>query len=272
VKLQAINVYKKFKNIYALRDININIDANKIVIIGPNGSGKSTLLSIIYGSLFPSSGKLSINGYEPYVNREKAAKEMSIVFERPYFDINIRVQDVFRVLRENSNLECLEVFWNIVGVEKLKSKLLPELSSGERQLIQLMQALCRESKIKILDEPFAHLDFLNIDIIGRYIAYESKANYIITTHTPEEAEWLGDYFIILREGSIVWQGTLEDLWREELYEVYIKRKLPSNLPVLASMGYVAIVKANEEVLLDLVKRCMIIGFKKVGVRRYYVKK
>jgi len=269
VKLEASRLYKRFGSIWALVNINLSTESRKIVIMGPNGSGKSTFLSILFGSLFPSKGFLKVNGYKPYKERERAVNDMTIVFERPYFDINAKVRDVYTVLKDVGDLNCIDFFWNVINVKNIGSRLLPELSSGQRQLVQLMQCLCRESKIKILDEPFSHLDLSMVEKIGKYIIEDTKSDYVITTHTPEEAEWLSEYFIILKNGSVIWHGKLEDMWRDELYEVYLRGKPPEKLNVLFSTGYVAIVKSTEDELLDLTKKGLIIGYKRAGVRRFY---
>jgi ABC-2 type transport system ATP-binding protein len=270
VKIEANGLHKWFGLTRALVDINLSIESHRVVVMGPNGSGKSTLLSILFGGLFPSKGYLRVNGYEPYRNRERAIKDMTIVFERPYFDVDAKVKDVYTVLRDVGNSDCTEFFWDVVNVKSISTKILPELSSGQKQLVQLMQGLCRESKIKILDEPFSHLDPSMVEKIGKFIVEDSKNEYVITTHIPEEAEWLGEYFVVLKNGSIVWQGKLEDMWRSELYEVYLRGKPPAGLKILFSIGYVAIAKSTEEELIELTKKGLITGYRRSGVRKFYV--
>jgi len=268
MEIQAENLARYFGGTPALVDIGFNVKAGRIAVIGQNGSGKSTLLSILYGLLHPTKGTLRANGYEPYSAREKASREMTIAFERPRFDINVRVRDVYGILRENSNSDCTELFWDQIGVKNFGEMHLPDLSSGQKQLVQLMQAICRDSRVKILDEPFSHLDVRNIELIGEYIL-ESNLEVVLTTHVPEEAEWIGDYFIMLREGRLVWHGRLEDLDRGGLYEVYLRHHIPSSLKVLVKLGYVAIVESNQEELSRLLSGNEIRGFRKLGVRRYF---
>jgi ABC-2 type transport system ATP-binding protein len=268
VKIEAKGLYKWFGLTRALVDINVSFASRKVVIMGPNGSGKSTFLSILFGGLFPSKGYLRVNGYEPYKKRRRAIREMAIVFERPYFDVDAKVKDVYTVLRDVGNSDCLEFFWDVINVKSISTKILPELSSGQKQLVQLMQCLCRESRIKILDEPFSHLDPSMVEKIGKFIVEDSKNEYIITTHVPEEAEWLGEYFVLMKEGSIIWHGKLEDIWRDGLYEVYLRGKPPVGLKILFSIGYVAIAKSTEEELIELTNKGLITGYRKAGVRRF----
>ncbi|MEZ0289821.1 MAG: ABC transporter ATP-binding protein [Sulfolobales archaeon] len=271
MRVYSKRLSRRFGSVYALRDLNLEIEGvSRVSIVGHNGSGKSTLLSIIYGILKPSSGFLEINGYKPYVDRERAAREMSIVFERPYFDVNLRVRDIYDLMRDYDDLDCVDFFWSKIGVKSLRDKELPDLSSGEKQLIQLMQALCRESLVKILDEPFSHLDSVKTDLVGSYIL-SRNFNIIFTTHVAEEAEWLGEYVVILQNGIVVWQGRIRDLWSDGLYEVFISKSAPEGLRVLVSLGYVAIVQADEELLLRYLEERKISGFKRLGVRRVYVK-
>jgi len=269
VRVEARGLSRWFGGVGAILDVDFSVEGRRIVVMGHNGSGKSTLLSILYGGLFPSSGKLLVDSYEPYRERERAIRDMTIVFERPYFDVNVLVRDVYDVLREKGDGDCLEFFWDVVGVRRLGSKLLPDLSSGQKQLVQLMQGLCRGSRIKVLDEAFSHLDPVNIDAVGSYIARELKADVVLSTHVPEEAEWLGEYFIVLRDGRVAWRGTLEDLARENIYEVYVRGRVPEGLEVVVSLGYVALVRASEDVLFELNSRGVIRGFRRAGVRVYY---
>jgi len=266
--VQAESLAKYFGGIRALVDISFDVDARRIVVIGQNGSGKSTLLSILYGLLHPSRGALKVNGYEPYRMRERASQDMSIAFERPRFDINVRVRDVYTIIRENGNGDCIELFWDQIGVREFGGAFLPELSSGQKQLVQLMQAICRDSRIKILDEPFSHVDVNNVELIGEYIL-RKDLEIVITTHVPEEAEWIGDYFIMLREGRIVWNGTIDDLDNDGFYEVYLRYRVPSSLRVYVKLGYVAIVESSYEELSRLLAEGEIRGFKRLGVRRYF---
>ncbi|MEB3787466.1 MAG: ABC transporter ATP-binding protein [Desulfurococcales archaeon] len=266
--IQAENLTKYFGRVEALAGVSFDVDAKRIVVIGQNGSGKSTLLSIMYGLLRPSMGTLRVEGYEPYRLREKAAQDMSIAFERPRFDINLRVRDVYDIVRYNGAGDCVELFWDQIGVREFSGAFLPELSSGQKQLVQLMQAICRDSSIKILDEPFSHVDVGNVELIGEYIL-ERDLEVVITTHVPEEAEWVGDHVIMLREGRVVWNGRIEDLERDNLFEVYLRYGVPDPLRVHAKLGYVAIVESSYEELSNLLVEGRIRGFKKLGVRRYF---
>ncbi len=268
MNIYARKLTKYIGNITALNDINFDIEAKRVAIIGQNGSGKSTLLSIIYGLLRPSEGILKVNGYEPYREREKAAREMTIVFEKPYFDINIRVKDIYQIVSSNGNHDCIELFWHQIGIKRYEDAYVSNLSSGQKQLIQLMQAICRDSAIKVLDEPFSHLDIKNINLIGEYII-KNNFDIILTTHMPEEAEWISDYFIILSEGRLVWHGRLGELDKEDTYEIFLRYDIPDELYVCAKLGYVAIVKSTINELIKLLNEKRIRGFKKLGVRKYF---
>lgn len=268
MRIQAENLTRYFGRVEALASVSFDVDARRIVVIGQNGSGKSTLLSIMYGLLRPSMGTLRVEGYEPYRMRERAARDMSIAFERPRFDVNLRVRDVYDIVRDNGVGDCVDLFWDQIGIRRFSSAFLPELSSGQKQLVQLMQAICRDSRIKILDEPFSHVDVSNVEVIGEYIL-EKDLEIVLTTHVPEEAEWVGDYFIMLREGKIVWDGRIEDLEKYDIYEVYLRYDVPGSLRVHARLGYVAIVESSYEELSNLLVEGKIRGFKKLGVRRYF---
>ncbi|MEM0373798.1 MAG: ABC transporter ATP-binding protein [Sulfolobaceae archaeon] len=267
MEVHALNLSKNFGNKVALRSVNFEISSNSLAILGHNGSGKTTLLSIISGLLKPSSGKLILNGLEPYKKREEILKFTSFVFEKPKFELKIKVSDYFKFLYDFYDKECVKEFKKKF-IDNIGQSYVYELSSGQTQVLQLIQALCSDSKIKILDEPFSHLDQRNISYVGEYLKAKNF-ELIFSTHVIEEAEWLASHIIILKDGKVVWYGKFEDLARQDFFEVFFRFPLTRELEPIAKLGTIAIVRSDEDYLSKLVKDGKILGFKRLGLRRFY---
>jgi ABC-2 type transport system ATP-binding protein len=261
------SVTKILGNKEAIKDVSFKSEVDRLIILGHNGSGKTTLLSMLIGVLKPDKGKISIDGINPCKERDKILKKVSFTFEKPKFDINVKVKDYYNFMKEIADSDCVEMFWSQLGLSEAKDSMLSDLSSGQGQAIQLMQAICRNSEIKVLDEPFSHLDYVRAGIIGEYIVRKGL-KIIMTTHVPEEADWLAEHVVILKDGKLVWSGKFEELNQGDYFEVMVRGSF--NLPnVVAKVGNILIVKSSIEELTRLMSEGKIMGFKRVGVRRYY---
>ncbi len=274
IRIEATNLTKRFRgNVVALNNLSFNLEGRIIALVGPNGSGKTTLLSILVGLRRPTMGRLFLNGFEPYVERERALKTVSFTFEKPRFNIGITVQQLLRILAEKcpDSDELLD-YVKVFGLDDSRNKKLHELSSGQAQLLALAIALfCDKKKIAVLDEPLAHLDIANraklIDVMSK------RSNIIFTTHVIEEAEAIADSAAILNNGACVWHGSLANMYREDIYEVFVRRDKLEILReafgerILADLGLCILVRAiDRDVLDDMVSRGVILGYRRAGLK------
>lgn len=99
---------------------------------------------------------------------------------------------------------------------------------------------------------------------------KEELDLILSTHVPEEAEMIGDYFIVLDYGKLRWAGSMKDLFNSSIYEVYFMDKLPPDIRVIYQYGKIGLVGSDIDRLVELQKKNIIIGFKKAGVRKLYV--
>ncbi|AAY81299.1 ATP-binding cassette domain-containing protein [Sulfolobus acidocaldarius] len=253
----------------ALDNVSFKAEGKNIVVLGHNGSGKTTLLNIISGLLRPNSGNLTINGIEPYRHKGSVLKLLSFSFEKPRFELNMKVRDYYSFLKEFEDSDCMEFFWEQLDMKSLANSHINDLSSGQTQLINMSQAICRKTEIKVLDEPFAHLDPMKVGLLGEYLL-KRGFEFVITTHVADEADWLADYLVILRDGKLVWSGSYEEIKDSNIYEVFVRYNMTDlGLEVLSKVQSVMVVKSTEEQLSRMLKEGKILGFKSIGVRRYY---
>jgi len=276
VVIEAEGLVKRFGRVEALKGVSFRAGGRVVAIVGPNGCGKTTLLSIMVGVRRPSEGRLLLNGVEPYVRREEVLKTVSFAFEKPRFNIGSRVEDVFSVASELcSDYGELKALASELGLDPLRGRRLYELSSGEAQLVALTLALgCDKSATAVLDEPLAHLDVGRQSALARYISVRGEV--VFTTHVFEEAEALADDVVILNSGRVKWVGSVDDMFRDGLYEVLVRRSRLGELAegvggcggeILADFGtYVVVRGVDEGVLEPLLRRGVLIGFRRAGLR------
>lgn len=215
-KLRKFNKLKKED--FLLKNINLKINNETIVIFGNNGSGKTTLLKLIAKIIKPSYGKIINN-----------SNNISIVFQNPethflYPTINKEIESYIKNSinkKNNKNLkeEIISKFSNIIEFENYLFKSPFELSEGEKRRFTLLLAIFSQSDLLLLDEPTFGQDFIHREIIKRFIKYLKQIgkSIIIVTHDLEFGEIVGDRFFLLEKGE------LKEFNKNELY--IIKNKL-----------------------------------------------
>ncbi|BCU68902.1 ABC transporter ATP-binding protein [Stygiolobus caldivivus] len=260
MRVIAEDVYKSFGRKTALKGVRFDFEGKNLCLLGHNGSGKTTFLSIMTSLISPTRGKVIVNGVIPYKDRDKAVSMMAFQFEKPKFNLKVKVKDYMRYLDECDDMGLLD---------DVKNEYISSLSSGQTQMVQLLSVLCVKSEIKVLDEPLSHVDLANATKLGKVIM-KDKADKVITTHIPEEAEWFGDYIVVLKEGEVRWKGTIDDLYREPIYEVFVRFNTTPPSGTIADFGNILLVRGEEEEMESMVKKGIAIGFKKAGVRKIYM--
>ena len=268
--LKAKNLTKRFgEQKKALDTLNLEVQTSRLCFLGQNGSGKTTVLSIIAGILTPSTGSLDINGIEPYKNRAEALKSSTFLFEKPKLSYRMKVKEFIDFARHSPDFgPDFEHMLKQLDLEEFYDERLFKLSSGQEQLITLLSAFSRNTSRIIADEAFTHIDIYRTGNVINDM-YRMNRDLIFSTHVPEEAETLADYIVILNNGRAVWNGTINDLFSSDIFEVYITRGEQIKIECLFRYGGICLVKSDTKKLAKLLESGVIIGFRKSGVRRIY---
>jgi len=204
-----------------LSNINLTIESAEFVVVaGANGSGKSTLFKHLNGLLIPSEGEVLIDGIAVEDDFKRARKMVGMIFQDADSQIvGETVYDDAAFGPENLGLPSDEVqklvtqTLEVVGLSHLKDAAPHLLSGGEKRRLAIAGVLTMIPKILVFDEPFSNLDYPGIrQVLAQMAALHSSGHTIIvSTHNLETVTGLADRLILMQAGTIVKDGSFEDL-------------------------------------------------------------
>jgi ABC-2 type transport system ATP-binding protein len=205
----AENVTKSYGTQQALNGVSFQIDKGQIVgFLGPNGAGKSTMMKIITCYIPPTSGNISVCGFDVMEQSTQAKKCIGYLPElNPlYTDMYVReylsfVGGMYKIHNLKSRVEEMI---ETVGLQPEAHKKIETLSKGYRQRVGLAQALIHDPEVLILDEPTSGLDPNQLVEIRNLIVKVGKTKTVmLSTHIMQEVEAMCDRAFIIDRGKIV---------------------------------------------------------------------
>jgi len=208
--LSAVGIRKVFPGVVALDGVSFDVRRGEVHgLLGENGAGKSTLIAILYGVYMPDGGEIYINGRRTLIKSPRHAAGLGISVISQHFAL----VDTLTV-EENLKLSGIDVETAVkigreLGVEIPLDKYVGELAVGEKQRVEIVKALARNSEILLMDEPTALLSPKEVKAllsIVRRLAEMGKA-VVFVTHKIREAVEAADRITVLRRGRRV--GTYE---------------------------------------------------------------
>ncbi len=162
MKIELEKVAKRYRLEWIFRDINYTFESGKAyAVTGPNGSGKSTFLKLLSGYLTPSKGQITFRDDRQVYDSSQVYTQLA--FAAPYIDV-VEEMTLLEVLKFHQKFKPFiqelqpEDLLHILGFEKAKNKTIAHFSSGMKQRLRLVLALCVESTYLLLDEPTTNLD------------------------------------------------------------------------------------------------------------------
>ncbi len=239
--LEIRGVSKAFPNVQALDDVSLDVRPGEVLaFLGENGAGKSTLLKILNGDYQPDVGTLTIDSEELRFNnpREARAAGIRVIYQEPEIIPGVDVaENIFagelpkrgpfidrRELNRRTAAELAEY-----GFEKVlpRGRMGDELSSAQRQLVEIMRAVKSKMRILALDEPTSSLTDDEVDrlfALVRRLKAEGVA-IIYVSHRLHEILQLADRVAILRDGKLVMVSQAEGLTEDEIVRSMVGRDL-----------------------------------------------
>ncbi|MDE5909928.1 MAG: ATP-binding cassette domain-containing protein [Lachnospiraceae bacterium] len=208
--------------IRAVDDISFEIEKGDIVAyIGPNGAGKSTTVKMLSGIMQPTSGEILINGISPQKERKRVVRNLGVVFgQRSQLNWNLRLGETFDLLKRIYQIEDtlyeknVKMLDEIFGISEFIDTPVRQLSLGQRMRGDLMAAMLHSPEILFLDEPTIGLDVEAKYSVRKFIKEinaRRQTTIILTTHDLGDVQELCRRLIIINDGKIIEDGSLDDL-------------------------------------------------------------
>lgn len=259
--------HPRYRKVKAVKGVSFSVEKGEMVaFIGPNGAGKSTTIKMMTGILFPTKGTVDVLGLDPTKKRKKLAYEIGTVFGQkeqlwthltPYDNFKFfgAIYDIPDYVVEKKIEELRELF----ELGEFINTPVRNLSLGQRIRCEIVASLIHEPKILFLDEPTIGLDPVvkeNIRSLIKRMNKEYKTTIFLTSHDVSDIEKLCKRVIIINNGQVVLDDSMENLkyhyLNKKIVEAKMKVKVNLNdeegITILKDRGY------NIKIEVDIEKR------------------
>jgi ABC-2 type transport system ATP-binding protein len=216
------NLTKEYGSQKAVDDISFDVNTGEILgFLGPNGAGKTTTMKIITCYMPPTAGTVKIDGLSVFDQSIEVRRKIGYLPEMnplyhdmnvlDYLDYSARLHGTDNATIQSRTKEMVDA----CGLEEVRHKDIGELSKGYRQRVGLAQAMIHDPEVLILDEPTSGLDPNQIVEIRNLIKRLGSAKTVIlSTHILSEVQAACNRVLIINEGTIVADGSPEQLQRD----------------------------------------------------------
>ncbi|ASO22335.1 ABC-2 type transport system ATP-binding protein [Actinoalloteichus hoggarensis] len=212
--IQASALSKRFRNTWALRDVELTLPKGSVLgLVGPNGAGKTTLLKLLVDLLEPNEGELTLFGL-PAGHPDLRAKVGYLAQDHPlYRDFTItEMLRAGRVLNSRWDEDWAQA--RLAGLRLRPSKKIGTLSGGQQAQVALTITLAARPDLLVLDEPVASMDPLaRRDFMGTLmeVVAERETTVVISSHVVSELERMCDHLAVLTNGRLRVAGETDAL-------------------------------------------------------------
>lgn len=253
--IEIQNLTKKFDQFVAVDNLNFNVQEGEVLgFLGPNGAGKSTTMKVVTGFLAPTSGTVTVDGFDI---ADKPIEAKSLIGYLPegapsYGDMTttefLRFIAQVRGFSGDEAERRIEHVIKEVALESVREQTIETLSKGFKRRVGLAQAIMHDPKVLILDEPTDGLDPNQKHHVRELIKNLAKDKIvIISTHILEEVTAVCSRAIIIANGAIVADGTPAELEARSRYHQAVSVRLSSDYDLAADLSGVADISSVEKV-------------------------
>ncbi len=243
--LQVTDLKKSFKSVQAVKNFSISISAGEIVaLLGPNGAGKTTAINCLTTLVSPDSvGFISVDGFDVTRNIKKARRSIGLcpqhlnLYEGSTVKENLELQAYYAGYPKKLLKDRVYYLLDVVDLVDKKNSFVKTLSGGMQRRLQIARALLTEPKLILLDEPTIGLSPETRQNIWTHIRKLKSLGYaiLLTTHYMEEADQLADRIFVMDNGSIIAEGTPEELKQRFMKDTTIFIRSENNFEQLVQL-------------------------------------
>jgi ABC-2 type transport system ATP-binding protein len=214
--------HREYRAVHAVNDIDLTVEEGEFVaFLGPNGAGKTTTLKLLSGVINPDHGSVKVLGHVPWERENAYRRKFALVmgqknqlwWDLPAMESFRLNQHIYRVPKTEFE-RTRDELTDMLDVTKLLGQPVRELSLGERMKMELIAALLHKPEVLFLDEPTIGLDVVaqhKIQVFLKAYQQERKNTILLTSHYMKDIEALCKRVVIIANGSIYHDGSLEDI-------------------------------------------------------------
>ena len=214
--------HRDYKQIEAVRGIDLQVEKGEFVaFLGPNGAGKTTTLKLLSGVISPTSGSATVMGHVPWLRENAYRRQFALVMgQKNQLWWDLPAQESFRLHQQIYHIDSVDFdrtrdqITELLGVRKLLSQPVRELSLGERMKMELIAALLHAPKVLFLDEPTIGLDVVAQHAIQEFLKEYQRKNettILLTSHYMKDVAALCKRVVIIAHGLIRYDGSLSGI-------------------------------------------------------------
>ena len=245
------NIRKEFPGVVALDQVNLRLKTASVhALVGENGAGKSTLMKILSGTYTSYEGAVLVNGQEIHMKSERDACEhgISIVSQELNFVPEMTIAENLYLGREplqkggflnkKERSKKTAEWMQMIGLHFDPEMKMGDLSVASRQMIEILKAISRGSKVIIMDEPTSALTNKETEIFFQKVRElrDQGIAFVFISHRLEEVFSLCDEYTVLRDGKWVGSGSLRDVSEEKLISLMVGRDIQEIYPPVKPHG------------------------------------
>lgn len=246
--IETENLGKNFDAFTAVHHLNLSVPAGELLaLLGPNGAGKTTTVRMLSAILEPTSGKAMVNNFDVTTHAHEVRHSIGMLTEQPGLYLRM------------SGLEYLQFYGRLYGISDQdtakkgkalfsrfdmkgdEQRRLGEYSKGMKQKVGLIRAMLHDPAVLLLDEPTSAMDPHSAKLVRDAIQElrDDKRTIILCSHNLAEAELLADKIAIIKKGTIVANGTTNQLKKQllgqPLLEITVDKPLNGEVKELNGM-------------------------------------
>lgn len=219
--IEVANLSKRYGSHLAVENVSFKVNDGEVLgFLGPNGAGKSTIMNILTGYLSPTTGSVSIDGFDIIQNPDEAKRHIGYLPELPPLYTEMTVKEYLNFMFDLKKVKLpkkphIAEICRLVKIDDVFNRVIKNLSKGYRQRVGIAQALIGNPDVLILDEPTVGLDPKQIIEIRTLIQHLGKNHTVIlSSHILSEIQAVCERIIVINKGDMIADDTPENLSKQ----------------------------------------------------------